>query len=141
MTTPLIPDPMRAMAEFSDLNVKLVRGAELLNRIRDDDVQIATTPKREVWRQDKTTLYRYEPLAERAIAVPVLMVYGLVGRYTMADLQEDRSLVRNLLHTGVDLYAVDWDHPTRADRWLTLEDDIGDSGESFFLSQTADADL
>ena len=27
----------------------------------------------------------------------MLIVYGLIGRYTMADLQEDRSLVRNLL--------------------------------------------
>jgi polyhydroxyalkanoate synthase len=37
----------------------------------------------------------------------------------MADLQEDRSLVRNLLKLGVDLYVVDWDSPSRADRWLT----------------------
>jgi polyhydroxyalkanoate synthase len=122
MSTPFMPDPTRAMAEFADLNVKLMRGAELLGRIRDEDVQIATTPKREVWRQDKTVLYRYEPLAERTIAVPVLMAYGLVGRYTMADLQEDRSLVRNLLQKGVDLYTVDWGHPTRSDRWLTLDD-------------------
>ena len=42
----------------------------------------------------------------------------------MADLQEDRSLVRNLLRLGVDLYVVDWGNPTRADRWLTLDDYI-----------------
>jgi len=52
------------------------------------------------------------------------VVYGLVGRYTMADLQEDRSLVRNLLGLGVDLYVVDWGTPTRSDRWLTLDDYI-----------------
>ena len=54
----------------------------------------------------------------------MLIVYGLIGRYTMADLQEDRSLVRNLLKLGVDLYVVDWGNPTRADRWLTLDDYI-----------------
>ena len=32
--------------------------------------------------------------------MPVLIAYGLIGRYTMADLQEDRSLVRNLLNLG-----------------------------------------
>jgi polyhydroxyalkanoate synthase len=42
----------------------------------------------------------------------------------MADLQEDRSLVRNLLKLGVDLYVVDWGNPSRADRWLTLDDYI-----------------
>jgi polyhydroxyalkanoate synthase len=52
----------------------------------------------------------------------VLVVYGLVGRYTMADLQEDRSLIRNLLLQGVDLYAVDWGNPGRGDRWLTIDD-------------------
>jgi hypothetical protein len=35
----------------------------------------------------------------------------LFGRYTMADLQEDRSLVRNLLNLGIDLYVVDWGNP------------------------------
>lgn len=123
MTPPsFLSDPGRAMQEFADLNVKLMRGSELLARIKDEDVQIATTPKREVWRQDKTRLFHYEPLAAKTVKVPVLMCYGLVGRYTMADLQEDRSLVRNLLNQGVDLYTVDWGHPSRTDRWLTLED-------------------
>ena len=86
--------------------------------------RIATTPKDEVWRQDKVTLHHYRPLAEKKVATPVLIVYGLIGRYTMADLQEDRSLVRNLLKLGVDLYVVDWGNPSRADRWLTLDDYI-----------------
>ena len=67
-------------------------------------------------------LYRYKPRAKQTINVPVLVAYGLVGRYTMTDLQEDRSLVRNLLAQGVDLYAVDWGNPTRSDRWLTFDD-------------------
>ena len=90
--------------------------------MRDEDVSIATTPKDEVWRQDKVTLHHYRPLAEAKVQVPVLIVYGLIGRYTMADLQEDRSLVRNLLELGVDLYVVDWGNPTRADRWVTIDD-------------------
>lgn len=117
-------DPQQAIKEFAEFNLKLLNGSERLRRIKDRDVQIGTTPKQEVFRQDKTVLYRYEPLAKRTIDVPVLVVYGLVGRYTMADLQEDRSLIRNMLGQGVDLYAVDWGHATRTDRWLTLEDYI-----------------
>jgi polyhydroxyalkanoate synthase subunit PhaC len=117
-------DPEEALKEFSEFNRRMQQGRELLEKTRDSDVQIATTPKREVFRQDKTVLYHYESVAKRAIATPVLVVYGLVGRYTMADLQEDRSLVRNLLAQGVDLYVVDWGNPTRSDRWLTLEDYI-----------------
>jgi poly[(R)-3-hydroxyalkanoate] polymerase subunit PhaC len=69
-------------------------------------------------------LHHYRPLAPIKVSPQVLIVYGLIGRYTMADLQEDRSLVRNLLKLGVDLYVVDWGNPTRADRWLTLDDYI-----------------
>jgi polyhydroxyalkanoate synthase subunit PhaC len=116
--------PAQAVAEAAELGQKLARGAELFAKLRDDEVKIATTPKDEVWRQDKVTLHHYRPLAPIAVAPPVLIVYGLIGRYTMADLQEDRSLVRNLLKLGVDLYVVDWGNPTRADRWLTLDDYI-----------------
>jgi polyhydroxyalkanoate synthase len=116
--------PEQAVAEAAELGQKLARGAELFAKLRDGEVEIATTPKDEVWRQDKVTLHHYRPLAPVKVAPPALIVYGLIGRYTMADLQEDRSLVRNLLKLGVDLYVVDWGNPTRADRWLTLDDYI-----------------
>jgi polyhydroxyalkanoate synthase len=54
------------------------------------------------------------------VRTPVLIAYGLVGRYTMIDLQEDRSLV--LLNFGLDLYVVDGGNPSRADRYVTLAD-------------------
>jgi len=116
--------PEQAIAEAKALGEKIAKGAKLFEEIRDEDVAIATTPKDEVWRQDKVTLHRYRPVTEQTVKTPVLIVYGMVGRYTMADLQEDRSLVRNLLNRGVDLYVVDWGNPSRADRWLTLDDYI-----------------
>src|SRR5437868_6296901 len=116
--------PEEAIREAASLAEKIARGTELFSKLRDEEVSIATTPKDEVWRQDKVTLHHYRPLAEKKVSTPVLIVYGLIGRYTMADLQEDRSLVRNLLRLGVDLYVVDWGNPTRADRWLTLDDYI-----------------
>jgi polyhydroxyalkanoate synthase len=116
--------PDQAVREAAALAEKVARGAALFSKVRSDDVAIATTPKDEVWHQDKVSLHHYRPLADKKIATPVLIAYGLVGRYTMADLQEDRSLVRNLLKLGVDLYVVDWGNPSRADRWLTLDDYI-----------------
>jgi len=116
--------PDQAVSEAAALGEKIARGATLFSKLRDDDVAIATTPKEEVWRQDKVSLHHYLPLSEKKVKTPVLIVYGLIGRYTMADLQEDRSLVRNLLKLGVDLYVVDWGNPSRADRWLTLDDYI-----------------
>lgn len=54
----------------------------------------------------------------------MLIAYALVNRPYMVDLQEDRSLVRNLLALGMDVYIIDWGYPTRNDRWLRLEDYI-----------------
>ena len=113
----------QAVAELDDLNFKLARGQRLLQRVKNEDVQIATADKEVVFREDKTTLYRYKPTgAKRTIDVPVLVAYGQVGRYTMTDLQADRLMLRNLLAPCVDVYAVNWGNPKRSDRWPTFED-------------------
>ena len=111
-----------SFAEISDFNLKMARGQQMLERIKDEQVDVATADKVVVFREDKTTLYRYKSTAKRTIGVPVLVAYGQIGRYTMTDLQEDRSMLRNLLALGVDVYAVDWGSPTRSDRWLRFED-------------------
>ena len=113
-----------ALKEMADYNRRVANGLKLLASVKDEDVKIATTPKEVAFRIDKTTLFHYLPMAKPSIKAPVLMVYGLIGRQTMADLQEDRSLVRNLLKQGVDLYEVDWGNPNRSDRWLDLADYI-----------------
>ena len=112
--------------EAAETQRKLVDALACLSQIRDADVQIGTTPKDAVFQIDKTVLYRYRPLVEEPAPVPILLTYALVGRYTMMDLQEDRSLVRNLLRAGLDVYVVDWGHPSRADRFAGLNDYVND---------------
>ena len=117
-------NPADAIAEAASFGTKLLTGGRLFGTIKDSDVEIATTPKDLVWQQDKVSLFHYRPMTGAKIKTPVLICYGLVGRWTMTDLQEDRSLVRNLLNLGLDLYVVDWGNPSRADRYLTLDDYI-----------------
>ena len=114
--------PDQSWREAVEFGARFARGAEALGRIRDVDVDVGATPKTETMRVEKVTLHHYDPLPGVEIKTgPVLIVYGLVGRYTMADLQEDRSLVRNLLKRGVDLWVVDWGHPSRADQFLSID--------------------
>ena len=105
---------------------KFQKGADVLAGIRDEDVDVGATPKALVLRRDKVELFRYEPTAKRTVETPVLIVYGLIGRYTMADLQTDRSLVRSLLGKGIDLWLIEWGQPGRAERWLTIDDYVDD---------------
>lgn len=118
-----IPNVADLVREAAAWTTKLTDGMARWGTITDDQVAIATTPKDEVLRTDKVTLSRYRPLTQESrTRTPVLIVYSLIGRHTMTDLQEDRSLVRNLLDKGVDLWVVDWGNPSRADRWLSIED-------------------
>lgn len=106
---------------------QLDNGLKLLTKIQVDEVRVGTTPKDLVFEIDKVRLFRYRPQADKASgAAPVLVAYGMVGRYTMADLQPDRSLIRNLLAQGLTVYVVDWGNPNRADRWLSFEDYVED---------------
>jgi len=88
-----------------------------------DDVTLATAAKDAIHRDGKVTLYRYRPAdAASPSGTPLLVVYSLANRYTMLDLQDDRSLIRGLLGAGVDVYLVDWGYPTPQDRWLDFDD-------------------
>jgi polyhydroxyalkanoate synthase len=77
-----------------------------------------------IWQCGKLTLYRYQPIAAGNGAVPLLIVYALVNRPYMMDLQQDRSLIRRLLSSGREVYLIDWGYPDGADRFTTLADYI-----------------
>jgi polyhydroxyalkanoate synthase len=104
---------------------RAVKSSETLSKLKRSDVQIAETPADVVFQVDKVTLSRYRPLTDKkANTPPIIICYGLFGRQTMIDLQEDRSLVRHLLNDGIDVYVIDWGNPTRADQFITLDDII-----------------
>ncbi len=125
MTTfPFQINPEDAIHEITEMNRQMVEGVKILSRLKHDDVQVGTTPKEEVYREDKLVLYRYKPVVDNLFPIPILVSYALVNRPAVADLQENRSLIRNLLKQGIDVYLIDWGYPTRADRWLTLDDYI-----------------
>jgi polyhydroxyalkanoate synthase len=104
------------------------------------DVAIGLTPKDLIYSEDKLKLYRYRPLQDsstdpsgakqkvhktRKATDPrpaVLICYALVNRPYMMDLQEDRSVIRQLLKRGADVFLIDWGYPDGADRYLTIDD-------------------
>jgi polyhydroxyalkanoate synthase len=116
--------PDVAALEAINLNQRFIKGAQTLTDIRREDVRVGPTTKEEVYREDNLRLYRFTPVSKRLLETPVVIVYALVNRPYLADLQEDRSLVRNLLELGVDVYLIDWGYAGRADRWLSMDDYI-----------------
>ncbi|MCZ7598134.1 MAG: alpha/beta fold hydrolase [Gammaproteobacteria bacterium] len=80
-----------------------------------------------MWRHGRTTLYRY---GERPPAgPPLVIVYSLVNRPYILDLESDRSIIAALLGAGVPVYLLEWGAPGAADRFTTLDDYLFDDLE------------
>lgn len=114
---------LRAMLEESArVQQRLLKGQA--NLLQIEDVDTGTTPRELVYKQDKVELYHYRPEGRDVVPVPLVVVYALVNRQYMMDIQQDRSLFRKLLERGIELYVVDWGYPSKADKYLTMEDYI-----------------
>jgi polyhydroxyalkanoate synthase len=120
MQNPWHINPQQAFAEIATFQRKLASGLQNLRGLGEQDY--ANTPREAVYREDKLTVWHMKGSNKPTANVPTLIVYALVNTVWMTDLQEDRSLVRNLLEQGEDVYLIDWGYPDGADRWLTLDD-------------------
>ncbi len=110
-------------ASLAAMPGRVIALTRALAEIEAADTAIGATPKDEIWRSGKRCVYRYRPEREAHLG-PVLIVHGLVGRQTVADLEPRCSLVRALLAAGVDVYALDWGNATRADRFRDIADHV-----------------
>ncbi len=88
--------------------------------------EVGSTPYEIVYEEDRVRVKHYSRSenAENKLKAPLLVVYALINRETMLDLQPDRSVVKTFLQEGIDLYMVDWGYPKRKDRFLTIDDHV-----------------
>ncbi|MBD2566429.1 class III poly(R)-hydroxyalkanoic acid synthase subunit PhaC [Anabaena lutea FACHB-196] len=100
--------------------VRQINPLNIVNYFYEDKIQLGVTPKVEVYKEDKIVLYHYSP-GKNSLNIPILIVYALVNRPYIVDLQEGRSFVANLLKLGLDVYLIDWGYPGEDERWLTLD--------------------
>jgi polyhydroxyalkanoate synthase len=85
-------------------------------------VDVGQTPSEVVYEENKLRLLHYESRTESQHDVPILVVYALINKPFVLDLQPDRSVVRTLLDQGFDVYLIDWGEPSTLDVHLTLDD-------------------
>lgn len=122
MNKPIRISPEALAFEAQTLQRKLSAGLRTLRSL--GDTHFGVTPKREVWRDGKAVLYRYQGEQKPSARVPTVICYALVNRPYMLDLQDDRSLVKGLLARGEDVYLLDWGYPDASDRFNSLSDYI-----------------
>jgi polyhydroxyalkanoate synthase len=74
---------------------------------------------------DETRLYKllhYRPLVSRTSKTPILVVYALMNKSYILDLQPDKSWIRSLLSQGFNVYLIHWKTPTRIDKYTSFDD-------------------
>ncbi len=118
----LILEKMAEDAEKAQQRVS--KASEVLQGQLNTD--LASTPYEIVYEEDRVKVKHYfrNENAENKLKVPLLVVYALINRETMLDLQPDRSVVKTFLEGGIDLYMIDWGYPKRKDRFLTINDHV-----------------
>ncbi len=108
------------LREAAAFERKLAQGYAALARLEEPTPD--NTPRTAVFCREPTTLFRYAPTPGAGGGVPTIIVYALVNRPHMADLQSDRSLVHELGVRGVDVYLVDWGYPGASERGKSIAD-------------------
>jgi poly[(R)-3-hydroxyalkanoate] polymerase subunit PhaC len=83
--------------------------------------RVGTTPRKVVLSEGTHTLLHYERETPPTQAEPILLCYALINRPYILDLQPDKSVVRQYLARGFDVYMIDWGAPSHADRVLTID--------------------
>ncbi|MFB6310079.1 MAG: class III poly(R)-hydroxyalkanoic acid synthase subunit PhaC [Salinirussus sp.] len=87
-----------------------------------ETIDVGQTPSNVVYEENKLELLHYEARTDEQNDVPIIIVYALINKPYILDLQPDRSVVRKLLDAGHDVYLIDWNEPSRLDHSLTLAD-------------------
>lgn len=126
MQTELLLAMQREHLAYSQKFLKRMHKA--LQLLQDPLLQIdvGQTPSKVVYTENQLKLLHYEPRTERQQPVPLLLiVYALINRPYILDLQPDRSVIKYLLDQGLNIYLIDWGWPGEADKFLTLYDYVG----------------
>lgn len=125
------PMPLTMYQSMKWISKHLEKTADQLPAAReiltsDLDTGIAQTPYSVVYQEDRVRLKYYKPPVKPRYTTPLFIVYALINRETMLDLQPDRSVVQNLLNNGIEVYMLDWGYPSRMDRFQTIGDHVND---------------
>lgn len=108
--------------DLEEIYRKLDRTRSILHTAGSIDV--GNTPHEVIEETKAYKLLHYRPWVSKPVKTPLLVIYALINRSYVLDLQPDKSWVRNLLRQGFNVYLVDWKTPTRVDKYVSFDDYI-----------------
>jgi len=101
------------------------RWSQLYKVIKEPKPQIDSTPRKLVWKKNKSSLWYY-PAQEKKHDIPIFLVYSLLNKAYILDLSEETSVVGHFTKLGYDVYMFDWGSPGLEDKDITLDNYVVD---------------
>ncbi len=77
---------------------------------------LATTPGAVIFRNELLELIQYAPTTPTVRKRPLLITPPQINKYYALDLSPDKSMIRFLLESGIQTFAISWRNPTAANR-------------------------
>src|ERR1044071_3907007 len=96
---------------------KLTEMKRLLSDI--EKIETGTTEYEIIKEANLFRLLHYKSTKERAYKYPLLIVYALINKSYILDLQPNKSWIKSLLDQGINVYLVDWKSPGKFDKFTT----------------------
>src|SRR5205809_6256834 len=104
-----------------ELDKTFRRLANLHALVTKPEPKVGQTPREEVYKKNKSRLYRYA--SSRRHATPLLFVPNLgISRLYIFDLLPGGSFIEHMTREGFDFYLLDWSVFGPEDNDLTVED-------------------
>src|SRR5438105_435295 len=91
-----------------------------------EKVPTGQTPREAIWTKNKSTLYHYVPQREQRHRTPLLLIYALINRPYILDLQPGASFVEYLVQQGFEVYLLDWGDWGPEDRHVSIDNLVVD---------------
>ena len=85
-------------------------------------IKVGTTPNEVLYETRNYALLHYRPMTSKTFPTPILVVYALMNKSYILDLQPGKSWIQNLLRQGFDVYLIDWKSPSSIDKYTSFDD-------------------
>lgn len=99
---------------------KLTEMKRLLSSI--EKIETGLTPYEIIKETNLFRLLHYKSTKSQVYQFPLLIVYALINKSYILDLQPNKSWVKNLLDQGINVYLIDWKSPAKFDKFTTIDD-------------------
>ena len=124
---PVKEEPTKNTKRESILLEEIQEGYRKLQKARStlytaSNVEVGETPNEVLVETRSYRLLHYRQMVSKTAKTPILVVYALINRSYVLDLQHDKSWIRSLLSQGFDVYLIDWKAPTMADKYVSFDD-------------------